>query len=154
MDMPKPTLEHRLLQRMIGEWFGPEKLHPSQMNPDGTQATGHITNRFALNGFVLFHDYEQQRDGKPVFYGHGVIIWNAKEQCYIMYWFHSSGLPPAFLKGTFVDDLMTFQTEDTQTKVRTTWDFSRYGQYTSRIETSRDGRKWLPFIEATYIRKH
>jgi hypothetical protein len=153
MEMPKPTMEHKLLQCLVGEWVGAEKIHLSPMGPIEGKAIGRIKNQFALDGFVLFHDYEQERDARSNFHGHGIITWNSGEQCYIMYWFHSSGLPPSFLKGTLINDIMILNTEDTITKVRITWDFQRKGQYTSRIETSQDGEDWSPFVEGIYYRK-
>ena len=153
MDLPKPTIEHQKLQRLVGEWFGDEFIHPSPMDPKGGKAAGHIRNRYALDGFVLFHDYEQERNSRPVFRGHGVITWNQAEQCYFMYWFHSSGLPPSFFKGTLINDIMILNTEDTKTKVRISWNFQRDRQYASRIETSQDGEEWSIFVNGTYIRK-
>jgi hypothetical protein len=153
MEMPKPSIEHNRLQCLVGAWEGAEKIHPSSMVPIGGKAIGRVINRFGVDGFAIFHDYEQERNGKPDFHGHGVIIWNNREQCYIMFWFHSTPLPPTFLKGTLINDIMVLQSEDTLTKVRITWDFQRGDRYLSRIETSPDGEEWSPFVEATYYRK-
>ena len=53
MEMPKPTPEHLMMEKMAGGWEGEEKMFPSQWDPKGGTAVGRMKNRLALNGFAL-----------------------------------------------------------------------------------------------------
>ena len=74
MEMPTPSAGHRKLEKIAGQWEGEEKMYPSPWDPKGGIATGRINSRDALNGFALINDYEQERDGKITFSGHGVLV--------------------------------------------------------------------------------
>lgn len=99
MEMPKPADAHRKLERVVGRWTGEEKLFPSPWDPKGGTASSRVENRLALDGFAIVQDYEQERNGKICFRGHGVLRWEAQQQCYEMYWFDSMGMPPNIFRG-------------------------------------------------------
>jgi hypothetical protein len=84
MEMPRPTESHQKLNLLAGRWTGQERLSPSPWDPKGGTVTGRSDNRIALDGFVLLHDYEQERGGAITFRGHGVLSYDAQGQCYRM----------------------------------------------------------------------
>ena len=153
MEMPKPTAAHRQLEKMVGRWTGEEKLFPSPWDPQGGTAIARLENRFALDGFAVVQDYEQERDGKINFRGHGVIRWDATQQCYEMYWFDSMGMPPNVFRGNFDGEVLTLIGKDLQGHSRTVFDLNKKTQYTFRMEVSPDGNQWFTFMEGNYTRE-
>ncbi|MBI4549087.1 MAG: DUF1579 family protein [Ignavibacteriae bacterium] len=151
--MPKPTDAHKKLEKLIGSWSGQEKLHPSPWDPKGGTARGRVTNRSALDGFVVVQDYEQERNGVINFCGHGVFGWNAAQQCYTLHWFDSMGMPPNEFRGSFKNDVLTMTSQDPQGHSRATFDFSKENQYSFRMEVSQDGKQWHTFMEGKYSQK-
>jgi len=85
MEMPQPTAAHHRLEKLVGRWSGEERIHPSPFDPAGGIAVARAENRLALDGFAVVQDYEQERNGKISFRGHGVLRWEAHQQCYEMY---------------------------------------------------------------------
>lgn len=154
MEMPRPTDAHRKLELLAGSWSGEERLHPSPWDPRGGTAIGRITNRVALDGFALLHDYEQDRDGTITFRGHGVLSWNAIEQCYVMHWFDSMGTPANEFRGTFDSkDVLTLTSKSSQGLSRAIFDLSKEGEYSFRMDVSPDGNQWQTFMDGSYIRE-
>ena len=39
MDMPRPSNDHRRLERFVGTWVGVETCHPSPLDPTAGMAT-------------------------------------------------------------------------------------------------------------------
>ena len=152
MEMPKPAAAHRKLERVVGHWTGEEKLFPSPWDPKGGTAISRVENRPALDGFAVVQDYEQERNGKVTFRGHGVMRWEAQLQCYEMHWFDSMGMPPNIFRGNFEDNVLTLTSKALQGHTRAIWDFRQDGRYTYRMEVSPDGSKWQTFIEGSYIK--
>ena len=78
MDMPKVSDEmKRLTELFAGTWRGEEKLYPSEWDPAGGPALGTWTVRPGVDGFCLLVDYDEERDGKVVYRGHGVHGWDS-----------------------------------------------------------------------------
>jgi len=150
MEMPKPAAAHRKLERVVGLWTGEEKLFPSPWDPKGGTAISRVENRLALDGFAVVQDYEQERNGKVNFRGHGVLRWEAQQQCYEMYWFDSMGMAPNIFRGSFEDNVLTMTNKQAQGYTRAVWDFRQDGQYQYRMELSQDGNQWQLFIEGHY----
>src|SRR5664279_4994872 len=92
MEMPKPTEVHHKLAKFAGRWTGKEKLSPSPWDPKGGPAVGRCNNRLAADGFILVHDYEQERGGTVNFRGHGVFSYDCAGKCYMLHWWDSMGL--------------------------------------------------------------
>ncbi|MGD8276415.1 MAG: DUF1579 family protein [Gemmatimonadota bacterium] len=151
MAMPQPTEHHRKLERLTGRWEGTETMHPSPWDPKGGQATGRNDSRFALDGFAVITDYEQERDGAITFRGHGVMTWDAKAECYTLHWFDSMGSPPEVFRGNFDGDVLTVSHGGAM-HVRLTWDFTTDGIMRSGMQTSQDGEVWTPLFECDYRR--
>lgn len=147
MEMPKPSAGHRKLEKLAGRWEGEEKLYPSPWDPAGGMATGRMQCRVALNGFALIDDYEQERDGKVNFAGHGVFTFNPKEDLYTLSWFDCMGSPPEIFKGPCVDDVLTLAHGGPGMHARLTYDFSEDGVLVKAMELSPDGQAWKKFFD-------
>jgi hypothetical protein len=149
--MPQPTEHHRRLAALAGNWSGPEKLYPSPWGPGG-QGTGRTKARIALDGFFLLQEYEEEKDGRVVFRGHGAMGYDPQRGTYVWYWFDSMGAPPTPSRGTWEGDTLTFLSGDPGRHSRYTYRFESETRYTFKIEGSRDGTAWTPFLEASYGR--
>lgn len=73
MDMPGPGPDHGRLARFVGAWSGEERLSPSPWGPGG-RASGRFEFRVGVDGMALLQDYEEEKDGRVAFRGHGVFI--------------------------------------------------------------------------------
>jgi hypothetical protein len=72
--MPKPGPEHKQIAKLAGKLGRRgEARAPSPFDAKGGTAKARVTNRLALDGFIVTQDYEQERDGKVSFRGHGVF---------------------------------------------------------------------------------
>jgi hypothetical protein len=100
-EMPKPTEAHRKLDCFAGHWTGQERMFPSPWDPQGSTAVGRCNNRVAVDGFVIVHDYEQEREGAINFHGHGVFTYGTAEKSYVLYWWDSMGMATNVFKGNF-----------------------------------------------------
>ena len=154
MEMPKPKEQHHKLRALAGKWVGEEKLHPSPWDPEGGFATGHVDARIDLDGFYLISDYVEDRYGQVCYRGHGVMGWDSAEQCYTMHWFDSIGVAASIAKrGTWEDNKLTFEHETPMGHARYTYVLEGEGRYLFRIENSKDGKEWTPFMEGSYRRR-
>jgi len=152
MGMPKPGEPHIKLKLLAGEWNGEEQIKPSPFDPKGGVAIGQVKNRLALDGFVVIQDYEQERDGRVNFHGHGIFTWDQTEQCYVLYWFDSMGMPPDRFKGSFENKVLTLVNKGMQGHFRAVFDFNLESGYLYRMDVSPDGTNWSNFIEGKYTR--
>ncbi|NUO81289.1 DUF1579 family protein [candidate division KSB1 bacterium] len=153
MEMPKPTAAHHKLEMLVGRWSGEERLYPSPFDPAGGTALARIENRSVLDGFAVVHDYEQERSGSVNLRGHGVLRYDAMQQCYEMYWFDSMGMTPNVFRGNFEGEVLSLSCKDAQSHSRATFDLGVKGQYKFRMDVSPDGNQWFPFMEGQYTRK-
>lgn len=153
MEMPKPTQEHKSLERLAGTWIGEEKLHPSPWDPVGGPATGRVENRIALEGFALIQNYEQRRNDTVTFCGHGVLTWDSSQQVYVMHWWDSMGSPPNVFQGSFEGNLLVLSYAGPMGHHRTTFELSGESSYEFRMDVSGDGNSWVPFMEGHYTRQ-
>jgi hypothetical protein len=153
MDMPKPTQEHHRLARLAGRWVGEETLHPSPWDPKGGKAKGRMRARMALGGFHLIMDYEQERDGRMTFEGHGVLGWDPRGKCYALHWFDSSGIEHgAPSLGSWEGPTLSVQHETTDAgHSRQVYEIDE-DEYRFKLQHSADGREWKTFLEGNYRR--
>jgi hypothetical protein len=152
MDMPRPTAAHEQLRKITGSWHGEERMLPSPWDPTGGVATGRVRNASALDGFIVVQDYEQERDGRVVFRGHGVFWWDAAEATVVLHWFDSMGQAPNEFRGTFRDDVLSLVSKSARGATRATWDYRQDGRCVHRMEMSPDGVQWRLFMEGSYTR--
>jgi hypothetical protein len=152
MEMPRPTAEHRVLERLAGEWIGTETLHPSPFDPGGGTAVGRVVNRPSLDGFALVQDYEQERGGRVTFRGHGVFRYDVEAREYVLHWFDSTGMRPDTFRGGFHEDTLTLTTQGPMGHIRASWNLRDADAIVYRMHVSGDGTSWEPFMEGTYTR--
>ncbi len=151
MDMPRPTEQHDRLKRLVGTWIGTETMYPSPWDPNGGVSDARIENRAALDGFNVVQDYEQSRDGKVTFRGHGVMGFNAHADQYYMHWFDSMGTPPNEFVGAWEGDELELTNENPMGKSRTVFDLSGpENAYAFKMEFCPHGGEWAPLMSGTY----
>ena len=153
MEMPKPSDAHRKLEIMLGRWAGEEKLFPSPWDAKGGTALGRVHNMRALEGFGVFHDYEQERGGTVNFRGHAVFLFDSKQRDYTMHWFDSYGMQPNLFRGTFEGEVLTVTGPSGEGTARVRFDFREPAAHTMRMEVSQDGHRWTPFMEGRYTKQ-
>jgi hypothetical protein len=146
-EMPRPTAAHAQLAILAGVWASREQIAPSPWDTKGGLAYGRCTNQLALNGFVVLHDYEQERGGAVTFRGHGVFSYDAVEGEYVLHWFDSMGLPPSVFRGSFEGATLRLACATTGKHQRVTWEFQDESRYRFRMEFSPDGCDWRTFME-------
>jgi len=153
MEMPQLTDAHRKLQMLAGTWVGDEHMHPSPWDPKGGPAVGRVQNRVALDGFVVVHDYEQERHGRVTYRSHGVFHWDAGRRCYLLHWFDTMGSQPSEFQGQFQDNVLTLTNKSAHGHSRVVWNFTGDGSYTFHMDVSPDGQQWKRFVDGTYKRQ-
>ena len=88
-----------------------------------------------------------------MFRGHGVIGYDERDRSYVWFWFDSMGTPPsAPSRGNWDGDTLTFVSRESGRHSRYTYRLESSTRYGFRIEGSRDGSTWTPFLEASYGR--
>jgi hypothetical protein len=152
MQMPTPTDAHKRMARLAGDWTGPENVHPSPWDPNGFKATGHSRNRVALDGFVVLHDYEQSRDGKVLFRGHGVFSFDPKAGHYLLHWFDVMGSNPNVYTGDFQGDVLSMTSPAHGGHTRCVFDLSQPNAYTFEMAMSQDGKSWKTIMDGRYTK--
>jgi hypothetical protein len=151
--MPQPTEEHRKLQRFAGRWAGDEMLSPSEWGPGGP-ARGRYALTSVCDGFFLTQEYEEEKDGRTSFRGHGVLGYDARAQEYTWYWVDSMGMPPAAAsRGRWEGDTLVFQSAMGPMRSRYTWRFTGPDTLQFRMEMSPDGSTWKLNMEGNYQRQ-
>jgi hypothetical protein len=123
MEMPKPGAEHARLARLVGDWSGEENLSPSPWGPGGT-AFGRFQFRNGVDGMALLQDYEEEKEGKVSFRGHGVFIVDPVNGDVVWWWFDSLGFapdPPA--RGSWDGDTLRLEKHTPRGAARYTFDF-------------------------------
>jgi len=153
MQMPGPTDDHRKLHRLAGSWVGEEALHPSPWGPGGP-AVGRSSSRVSLDGMFVLTDYQEEKDEKVVFRGHGVLGWDARARQVTWYWFDSMGESPAEpARGSWDGDRLVLRSRHPRGESRYTYRFEGSDRYDFSIEGSSDGGKtWVKFMEGRYQR--
>lgn len=153
MEMPKVGDEmKRLTELFAGTWRGDETLYPSEWDPRGGPATGVWTVTSSLDGFALLVDYEESRDGKVSYRGHGVHGWDARERCFFAYWFDNLGvLPRAPVRATLDGTTYGYTEASPMGHSRFTYAWVD-GEFRFAIERSPDGATWAPMHEGRYRR--
>jgi len=108
MEQPKPTEQHRRLEKLTGKWIGEEKIQGSP-HTSATNATGSFDIRTDLNGLFALIDYVEKSGAQTLLAGHGVIGWDPKQKHYTLHWFDTFGSPPgAPGTGEWENDTLKF----------------------------------------------
>lgn len=154
MQMPKPTEAHRKLEALAGNWLGTETIPPCPWDPKGGTATGRCHNHIRVDGFLLVHDYEQERGGQVTFRGHGVFSYDTAQQCYVLHWWDSMGVAPNVFRGNFTGGTLQMTCVDGQGHSRVTWELPGGAAYRFKMEMSQDGNQWMTLMEGAYTRQN
>ena len=154
--MSNPGPEREKLHRLAGEWLGEGMVYPSPGDPGG-RASSHTIARIALDGFFVLSDYVEEREGAVPYRGHGVYGWDGADASYTMAWFDSMGSYPAMpARGRYSEAAgageFVFEQRTHQGYARFVYRFVGTDVYLFRIESSRDGRDFRPFMEGKYKR--
>ena len=149
MQMPKPGPQHQQLAKLAGTWTGEEKMMPSPWEPKGCTGNGKVRNTRAVDDFVVIQDYEQTRDGKVTFRGHGIFTWNDAKKCNELVWTDSMGGMLQIFAGNWKGDVLEMLNEGPQGKTRCSFDVSG-GGYKFLMSMSQDGKTWAPMMEGKY----
>ena len=153
MYKPELTEKHRQLARGAGTWVGEETMPPGVWIPEEITAQGRREVRIGLGGFALITDYTQTTDGVVTYEGHGVTVWDAAEECYVMHWFDSAGSPPSLFKGDYEDGVLTMIGSGYGGgKMRNRTEYPDENTMRVTSEMSSDGEDWKLAFEGTYKR--
>lgn len=151
MEMPKPGDPHKRLEALVGEWTGPETVHPAPWDPAGGEAMGEVVNSWILDGFAVMQQYAQIRNGTRNFAGHGVFWYDPSADEYGMTWWDTMGGSASHFRGRFDGDRLVLVSDMPQGGFcRSIFDIGTPGRYSFLMEVSPDGEQWAPAMEGTY----
>jgi hypothetical protein len=154
MEMPKPGESHKQMAAFIGEWSGPETMHPSPWMPGGGTRHARVSNRWIVDGFAVAQEYEQLDGDAVTFRGHGVLWFDPSRQDYVMHWWDSMGGSVNEFRGSFQGGAFTLGSAMPQGGFsRAVWRFGPEGTYAFSMDVSMDGQNWKPSIEGSYTRR-
>ncbi|TCO43395.1 uncharacterized protein DUF1579 [Dokdonella fugitiva] len=152
MDMPGPGPDHGRLARFVGAWSGEERLSPSPWGPGGC-ASGRFEFRVGVDGMALLQDYEEEKDGRVAFRGHGVFIVDPLTQGIAWWWFDSLGFapePPA--RGRWDGDILRMEKHTPRGAARYTFALGD-DAFVFRIENRFAGQDdYVEFMRGDYRR--
>jgi len=151
MEMPRLTEVHHKLHRLVGDFQADEKIYASPFGPPGKAAARTIGSRVS-GGFGVAHEYEQKKDGKVAYSGHGVFRYDTASGQYQLHWFDSMDMGVNVFHGNFDGEVLTLTTTDAQGHMRCIYDLSASRGYRMRMEMSQDGIAWQPFMEGHFKR--
>jgi len=153
MDFGQIKDEQRKLAVFAGKWTGTETMHPSPWDPKGGTATGRLESRL-LDGFAVITEYEQERDGKVTYRGHGVYGWDPFGRCYVMHWVDNMGgaVHLQGARGEWKGNQLVYSASNPMGHSRYTYTLASDGQIQFKIEMSPDGQSWSTFMDAAYTR--
>ena len=152
MGRPQPTDAHQRLARLAGDWAGVEKMLPSEWAPEGYEAPARRTARVALGGFAVVVDYEQEKEGRVVFSGHGMWALEPETREVVLHWLDSTGTGLETFRGGWDGDVLTLESRSPTGRFRLTYDLSAPDTMRTRMESSKDGGPWTPLMEGAYRR--
>ena len=148
MEQPKPTEQHKKLERLVGTWVGEEKIKGSPHTTE-TNATGTFDFRMDLGDLFAMLDYVEKAGGETLMAGHGVIGWDSKKKKYTLHWFDTFGSPPgAPGTGEWQGDALKFHQEGSGNTIFELSD----GGLIFKIEMDVDGKGMSPIIVGKYRR--
>lgn len=149
---PQVAPEHERLAAFAGEWVGDEIVGSSRWFEAGP-ARGHVSARIGLDGFYLIQEYRQEREGRTIFSGHGLITFDTEDGRYKMFWHDSVGfVPESPAVGHWREDGLVLQRAALRGTIRQTFRPEEPDAYAMRLQFSPDDEGWSDLITATYRR--
>jgi hypothetical protein len=148
MEQPKPTEQHKTLERLAGKWVGEERIAGSPHTTE-TKANGTFDFRMSLGDLFAIVDYVEKSGATTLMAGHGVIGWDARKKSYTLHWFDTFGSPPgAPGTGQWQGDALKFHQEGSGNTI-----FELAGDgLIFKIEMDVNGKGMKPIIEGKYRR--
>ena len=73
----------------------------------------------------LIQDYEEERDGRIVFHGHGVFLIEPGTEAVLWWWFDSLGFPPEPARGVWDGEVPCFEKTTPRGEARYRCEFAR-----------------------------
>jgi hypothetical protein len=140
---------HHALHRLAGEWRGRETISPSPWDPAGAVTEAVVRNRVALDGSVVIQEYDQAREGKVVFQGHGVF--GVEGTGVVLRWWDNWSATPREFRGVVDGESVILVSPDPKGQARATWHLGDQA-YDYSLEVSPDGVAWTSYLTATYSR--
>ena len=140
---------HHALHRLAGEWRGRETILPSPWDPAGAVAEAVVRNRVALDGSVVIQEYDQAREGRVVFQGHGVF--GVEGTGVVLRWWDNWSPAPREFRGIVDGESVILVSPDPKGQARATWHLGDHA-YDYALEVSPDGVAWTSYITARYAR--
>ena len=150
MQMTTPTSEHKMLEKLVGNWEGRETMSPAPWDPTGGPAVGRVSNKVSLDGLAVVQEYEQERNGGISFRGHGVFHYDMNQKDYVMHWWDSMGMGSQVFRGDFVDDVLAMVSASPMGHTKCTFDVKEPGRYAFVMEISQDGSNWMTAMTGDY----
>jgi hypothetical protein len=149
---PKVAAEHERLAAFAGDWVGDEVVGTSPWFEAGP-ASGHVHARIGLGGFYLIQEYRQERAGRTIFTGHGLITFDREDGRYKMFWHDSVGfVPESPAVGHWAGDTLTLRRASLRGTVRHVFKLEGPDSYALRLQFSPDDEGWSDLLTATYRR--
>lgn len=143
------TDAHHVLHRLAGDWRGQETIAPSPGDPSGGVAEAVVRNRVALDGLIVIQDYDQERNGKVVFQGHGVF--GVQGTGVVLRWWDNWSPAPREFRGVVDGESVILVSPDPKGQARASWHLRDHA-YDYSLEVSPDGAAWTTYTTATYAR--
>jgi len=154
MERSSPRDALRKLADRNGTWTGAEEMAPSDWAPEGATATGHRTARESLDGCAIIGDYRQEADGRVVYEGHSVTLYDRDAEEYVMYWFDSFGSPVNVFRGRLEGDVLELRGPGPGgSRLRHRSELGADGTIRQVSEMTGDDEIWTPVMRGEYRRE-
>jgi hypothetical protein len=155
----KPTKEHEILKKDVGDWEAAVKIWPTA-GAEVMESKGKETNELLKGGLWLVSRFEGEAGGIP-FSGVGTFGYDPEEKKYVGTWVDTMTPHLMISKATYDEDKKTMtgtsEGRDANTKkAYTAKTIARYEDDDTRVfemyMTGDDGKEWK-MMEITYKRK-
>jgi hypothetical protein len=99
MEMPKPSAEHKVLQRAVGTW-------DAAIDMMGQASKGTMTVELGPGGFTTVNHFKADMGGTP-FEGRGLDGYDPTKKKFVAVWADSWSASPMFSEGTWDEKTQT-----------------------------------------------
>ncbi|MBL9138499.1 MAG: DUF1579 family protein [Verrucomicrobiales bacterium] len=154
---PKPSLEHKKMEVMVGTWSYEGSLESSPFWPAGNYK-GKVIARMVLGGLFLESRWEDKSDSGNLFQAIDMQTYDASTKTYIGHGFENDGKSSQYSRSVNGN---TWTTSGTRTdrkgllyKTRSVWTYAADGKSATGMGeySADDGRTWLPLWKETHKR--
>jgi len=92
-EQPKPGPEHKLLEKLVGDW-------ETTLKVGGMEFKGTVKYKMELKGLWLVSSMKSDFAGQK-FYGKGLDTYDAKKKKFVSIWVDSMSTTPLMMEGNF-----------------------------------------------------